>query len=53
MMQSYSTVPRNQTASFCKTALVDLGLYGLTHEHSARWVPAITTILKERWWTHA
>lgn len=49
-MQTYFTVPRKSTASFCKTALVDLGLYALTHEHSARWVPAITTILKERRW---
>jgi hypothetical protein len=31
-----------------KSALVDLGIYRLTHEHSHWWVPAITTLIVRR-----
>jgi hypothetical protein len=31
-----------------KSALVDLGFYGLTHTHSYAWVPAITCLITRR-----
>jgi hypothetical protein len=36
-----------------KRRLVMLGIYGLTHDHSRLWIPAICTIIKERRWSHA
>jgi hypothetical protein len=35
-----------------KRQLVTLGLYGLMHDHSQRWAPAITTIIRDRGWAH-
>ena len=35
-----------------KTALVALGIYGLTHAHSAAWVPAISCLIQRRGWSH-
>jgi hypothetical protein len=32
-----------------KSALVDLGIYGLTHGHSRLWAPAITTLIVRRY----
>jgi hypothetical protein len=31
-----------------KRQLVTLGLYGLTHDHSQRWVPAVTCLIQRR-----
>jgi hypothetical protein len=38
--------------SCLKRQLVSLGIYGLTHDHSWLWVAAISTIIRERRWSH-
>jgi hypothetical protein len=48
MSLSYHTHP-----VYLKTALVTLGIYGLTHEHSHAWVPAVTCLIQRRGWMHA
>jgi hypothetical protein len=37
---------------YLKSALVTLGIYGFTHEHSRLWVPAVTRLIQRKGVAH-
>jgi hypothetical protein len=52
VMQPYCTAPRKSTASFYKSALVDVGIVALA---AGDWqlVQTITSLIRARRWGHA
>jgi len=45
-------IPYPTNRVYLKTALVDLRIYGLTHEHSRLWVPAIGVLIQRKGVAH-
>jgi hypothetical protein len=45
-------ITRHRKPVYLKSALVTLGIYGLTHEHARLWVPAVSCLIQRKGVTH-